>query len=490
MTRCTSLAVVAVLLALGSAKATPIAPDLAELSQALSDLGRLSSVPEAQTAAHALKDRFGLVSLAPDASNPAPPFVVGGAPLVEMVDLRLLLAQIAVQTGAKDHLALARAQNDGVHQVILLRGGYVTLPGLLALLAKSPAAAFVTSDAEGATLTRAIVVWPDAGLTLGPSDRLILSRADGSFVANLGWLNIDGATVRGTETANPREPTFRPFLLTAGRGSLTVADANFAHLGFGATQRFGGVSVDNAGLQPPGTPPVVRTSQFEDVTSLALISTKDAQITENRMKSGAILISHSTKATVAQNLLTDAPGQGIRISNGSSDAVVADNIVLGALAGIAVDQASLRVAVTGNVLAGQASSGIRLDKVDCVAVSGNLTALALGTGVSLSDTGRVAITGNAILENKGSGILLRDQRAKASVQITGNQIADNHEGLRGATAGAITLTGNDVERQLPRLFAGDLAPRTFEWLKARRALGAPEPMLANLSPVCPTGGNI
>ena len=93
-----------------------------------------------------------------------------------MVDKRLLLGQIAVQTGAKDHQVLARAQGDGAHQVILLRGGFVDLPGLLAAVARSPAAAFVTADADGVVLNRAIVIWPDAGLTLGPADTLILRQ--------------------------------------------------------------------------------------------------------------------------------------------------------------------------------------------------------------------------------------------------------------------------------------------------------------------------
>jgi hypothetical protein len=468
------------------ASATPV-PGLTE---ALSDLGRLATLAKAQSAADTLRQRFGLEAAAPAKPTPATPaFAVGGKPVVELVDMRLLLAQIAVQTGAKDHLALARAQDEGVHQVILLHGGFVTLAGLAALMATSPAAGFVSTDAQGTTLTRALVVWSDAGLRLGPDDVLNLSRADGSFLANLGWLDIQGATLRGTVADNVREPAFRPFLLTAGRGSLTIRDASFAHLGFGDTQRFGGVAVDTTGLQAPRMSPVVTASRFDDVTTLTLMGTTSVTITANRMDGGAILIAHALKARIAGNLLTEAAGQAIRVSNASSDVVVADNIVLGALAGISADQASQHVTVTGNVLGGQSTSGIRLDKVDCVQVSGNLMALGSGTGVSLSNTGRVAIAGNAILDNSGAGILLRDQRDKASVRISGNQIAGNHEGLRGATAGTLTFLGNDMEGQLPRLFAGDLAPRTIAWLEDRRTHG-PQALLTDPDPVCPAEGNI
>ena len=486
MTRTVCLALLAAVLIHSPVQATPV-PGLAE---ALSGMGRVASTTEAQSAAGALRQRFGLSApVLPATKTTIPAFVTSGTPVVELVDMRLLLAQIAVQTGAKDHLALARAQDEGVHQVILLRGGFVTLAGLATLMAASPAAGFVSTDAQGTTLTRALVVWPDAGLSLGPDDTLNLSRADGSFLANLGWLNIDGATVQGSEAANLREPAFRPFLLTAGHGSMTARDASFAHLGFGDTQRFGGVAVDTSGLLAPRTPAVVTGNRFQDVASLALIGTASATVTGNRMASGAILLAHSVKAQIAGNLLTESLGQAIRVSNASADAVVADNIVLGALAGITVDQASQSITLSGNVLGGQSTSGIRLDKVDCVQVTGNLTALGAGSGVSLSDTGRVVIAGNAIVDNSGAGILLRDQRGKASVRVSGNQIAGNHEGLRGATAGDVTVSGNDMERQLPRLFAGDLALRTIAWLEDRRDHG-PQVLLADSSPVCPPEGNI
>lgn len=476
----------------GSAGASPFLTGKPGLDAALAGIGGLPTLAEAQAAAAGLKDSLGLVSALPAAPQraPIPAFPATGTAVVEMVDMRLLLAQIAVQTGARDHLALARAQDPGAQQVILLRGGHVTLPGLLALIAKTPAAAFVSRTPEGVTLTRAIVLWPDAGLKLGAKDTLILSRADGAFLANFGRLDIQGAALRGTEAANTGEPAFRPFLLTAGRGSLTVSGARFAHLGFGDTQRFGGVAVDTSGLQPPLLASSVTASAFSDVATLALINTADARASGNWLSGGAILIAHAARTEVAGNLVSGAAEQAIRVSNGSTDARITDNILLGAQGGIAVDQASLRITLTGNVLSGQTSTGIRLDKVDCVRVSGNLMALGQGAGLSISKTGRVAVAGNVIVDNGGSGILLRDQQAKASVQITGNTIAGNHEGLRGATAGALTLSGNDMEGQLPRLFAGDLAPRTIAWLEDRRSRGAPQALLTDLSPVCPAEGSI
>ncbi len=471
------------------AQAAPMAADQPDLAGAIGSLKGALRLEDAQAAAQAMKMQFGLPGAAPLPGLPFDTFAVGGNPVVELVDLRLLLAQIAVQTGAKDHLALDKAQNDGPHQVILLRGGMVSLTGLLALIGASDAADFVTSGPQGVVFKRAVVVWPDAGLTLETADRVILSRADGSFLVNLGWLNIQGARIEGSASANRGAAEFRPFVLTAGRGSMTAAKATFAHLGFGQTPHFGGVAVVNSGLQPPRMPSAVRGSAFDDVMSLAFIHTDLGTLAANKMTDGAILVSHSSKAVVSDNLLVGGAGHAIRVSGGSVDAVVANNIVLGAVTGLSVDQSSARITLTGNVLSGQDSSAIRLDKVDCVQVFDNLAVQGAGAGVSLSNTGRVSLAGNAILGNAGSGILLRDQRERASVSITGNQIADNHEGLRGATAGFVFVTGNDMEGQLPRLFSGDLAPRTIGWLEERRDKGR-QRLLADRRSVCPARGRI
>ena len=152
-------------------------------------------------------------------------------------------------------------------------------------------------------------------MTLSSGENLILSRADGSFLANLGWLNIQGAAVRGSATTNLGAPAFRPFVLTAGQGSLTATDASFAHLGFGDAPRFGGVSVDNSGLRPPQTPPVIARSAFDDVKTIALISTRFATVSANTVTQGSLVISHSHNAFVAGNFVNGAETAALRITN-------------------------------------------------------------------------------------------------------------------------------------------------------------------------------
>lgn len=468
---------------------------LAQTAAADPDLDRAlaamaGSAEAAHMAAQSLKDGFGLTNV--DDAVPrrrAIAFALGGDAVIELVDMRLLLAQIAVRTGARDHLALERAQVAGVHEVILLRGGTVTLTQFQRLIAASDAADFVTTGPEGTTLTRALVIWADAGLSLRSGDSLILSRAQGSFLTNLGWLDIQGASVSASTPPNAGAPSFRPFVLTAGSGSMTVSDAHFAHLGFGDTPRFGGVAVDNSGLEPPQTPPVFRTSHFEDVATLALISTQFGAVTDNRLDASSILIANALGTRVKGNFLNAPPRAAIRITKASVTTRVADNVILGAPLGISVDQSSQHLIVSGNILAGQTSSAIRLTKVDCAEVTGNLALRGLGSGVALSATGRVAITDNVIMDNLGAGILLQGQAKTGKTQVTGNKIAYNHEGLRGASAGNLTLDGNDLQGQRPRLFAGDLAPRTIQWLEDRLRFG-PSRRAIDPSPICPTKGNI
>lgn len=471
--------------------ATAFAGDLgqADIARQIDVLAQSTTAAQARPQATALKEQFALAGSVPAPTQDLLPFVTGGSPVVEMVDMRLLLAHIAVQTGAKDHLILTRAQTTDPAQVILLRGGFVTWDGLQALIEKTPAADFVAREGDSLRLTRPLVIWGDAGLTLGPGDDAILDAAEGSFIANLGWLDMRGASLRGSDMANKGEPAFRPFVLTAGRGSLTISGASFAHLGFGETQRFGGVSVVKAGLQPALTPPVVQDSQFTDVSALALINTTGARVQGNRMTDGTVLIARSSRGVVADNLMTPSDGQALRVLAGSSQMMLRDNIVLGGEVGISVEAAGPGVTVIGNILTGQSQSGLRLVQTDCVTVTGNLLVLGAGHGIAISDTGHIAIERNVILGNAGAGIFLRGQDPSAHVRISGNQIAANREGLRGATAGRISLSGNDMEGQMPRLFGGDMAFRTIGWLEARRDLGHPTLLQTDIRPICPTEGN-
>lgn len=393
--------------------------------------------------------------------------------VIELVDIRLLLTQIAIQAGARDHHALLRAQGNRDRDVILLRGGSVALPDLFTLSRGTPAQDFVTRTPAGVMLTRPLAIWSDAGLTLAAADHLILDRPSGSFVANLGRLDINGGSIAGTIGANGGEADFRPFVLTAGRGGLTAQAADFRNLGFGSSPVFGGIAIVNNGLVLPGLSSIIADSDITDVATLALIGTTGAVLSGNRIAgsdAAAILISRAKDSKVSGNRLTALTGpQAIRVTAAASQVRIDSNFVSGtARMGILVDRESLDVTVTQNLISGSVTTGIGVDGANCILIGYNLVAGNGGTGISLTDTDEATVANNAILMNHGSGVLVRDQSPVALVRLTGNVLVANRDGLRGATPGNVRLRDNDLNGQMPRLFAGDLAPLTVGWLRKRR----------------------
>lgn len=403
-----------------------------------------------------------------------PDFRMTGGALVELVDLRLLLTQIAVQTGARDHQTLIRAQGDHERKVILLRGGAVSLSGFVDLAQGTPAAGFVTRTVEGVTLTRPLAIWSDAGLQLASDDALMLDGAAGSFVANLGWLDVSGGTLSGGELQNAAEQGFRPFVLTAGLGRLTAREASLQGLGFGDTPVFGGVSVVNTGLNLPPFPSRITDSTLIDVSALSVMGTEGVVISGNHIagaRGTALTVSRSRNAVIADNRLDGLSGpQGIRVTSASLGVAVLDNILTGGTrTGVLVDQDSAEITIARNLVVGAQSTGVSIGDSACVTIRDNLIARSGGTGVSIRKSAAVAIRQNAILFNKGAAVMIRDQDAQSIAHLSGNVLLGNREGLRGATPGLVVLVDNDLKGQLPRIFAGDLAPMMIDWLKRGQA---------------------
>lgn len=426
-------------------------------------------------AADAIMERLGMRR--PDLSFPPVPeveFAQTADATVEMVDMRLILAQIAVQSGARDHVVLTRAQGEGPHDVILLRGGFVGLDALFALSRGTLAEDAVIATPSGLSLTRPLAIWSDAGLSLASGQTMTLARDKGSFIISLGRFDLSGGIVIGTSAQNAAEPAFRPFVLTAGQGSLTARNAAFAHLGFGDVPAFGGLAVVNSGLIGAQSVSFVVQSAFADVNSLALVGTSGAILAGNEIvdASGpAIIVAGARESIIAQNDLSQLTGpQAIRISANAFDVQVTGNRIAGRFnLGMLIDGDSDTVRVAGNYVVGSESTGIAVDGVRCLQVEDNLIAASGGAGISLKASDAVDLRHNAILFNTGAGLLLRDQSMAAQVQVTHNTLIGNREGMRGATPGAPFIAGNDLRGQMPRIFTGDLTSHMVPWLRAQAA---------------------
>lgn len=400
------------------------------------------------------------------------PFVPDGKAVLELVDIRLLLTQIAIQTGARDHLALLRAQGDRDHDVILLRGGMADLNDLLALSKGGPAQDFIQTTADGIVLARPLAIWSDAGLGLATQDRLILDLASGSFLVNLGWLDIAGGHISGSSGHNSAEPGFRPFIMTAGQGTFTAHDAGFAALGFGSAAAFGGISVSNNGLVASSLPSSLTHSTLHDVGTVGFIGTKNAVIGQNHIAASAgtaVLVSAARNTIVASNQFALLSGpQAIRVTAESFAVQIVGNLLSGGpRMGILIDRDSEAITLADNLVTGSLKTGISVDTATCLTITGNLVASNGGAGINLADTDGTIAADNAILFNQGSGVLIRDQADTASVLLSGNVFIDNRDGLRGATPGHLELANNKLDGQIPRVFAGDLSRLTAAWLRDR-----------------------
>lgn len=460
------------------------------------EVGRLTdpgAAPTLAANAGAVMADVGLAwntTLAP--RDPVTPFVPDAGAVLELVDIRLILTQIAIQTGARDHVALVRAQGDRDHNVILLRGGFARFSDLLALSEGTPAQEFIKMGPRGLVLTRPLAIWSDAGLTLEASDHMILDQPSGSFVANLGWLNVSGGKISGSAAPNIAEPAFRPFVVTAGQGSFTGRDATFQALGFEDATVFGGLAVANNGLVASVMASVLLGSTLYDVGTVGLIGTTGAVVAGNWMASSsgaAVQISGSTDATVASNRLSALSGaQAIRVTASSAIRIDGNLMTGGARTGILIDRESRNVIVAHNLVASTVTTGISVDKSTCVTLMNNLVAANGGSGINLRDTDAVEVTDNAILFNGGSGVMVRDQADAALVRVAGNVFIGNRVGLRGATPGNLLLSDNKLDGQIARMFAGDLSPLTAEWLRNREI--APTRSGQALSPApCANQGN-
>lgn len=394
-----------------------------------------------------------------------PPFPEGPAPVVATGKLQLGLSQLAIHAGTNGHIALVRAQN-GRGDAIFLQSGFTDL-ATLARLATEQGIDGIAIDGQTVTLTRPLVLWMGAGLHLNPGDTLRLSGKDGAFLLNFGRLDSESATIETT-----RDNDFRPFLLTAGQGTLRLEGTKLNGLGFARSDTFGGVAVLSRGLFRPDHPPLIRNSTFTDTGLLFLAGSDGAWIEGNTFlspRTGGLTLSATRSATVTANLIHAAQGSAaLRLRDGATDTRITGNLILNSLrTGIMGEGNLTNITLAGNAIAGSGGVGLLLRRADCLRVSGNLIAANGAAGIKLVETARATLARNAILHNSGSGLTIQTQPPGARTDLSANFLMSNRDGLSGAGLGPVTLEGDDLTGQLPRLFSGEFAQYLPAYLTAR-----------------------
>ncbi len=374
-------------------------------------------------------------------------------------DSRFALASLSQVYGGKSNLAVLQASAVNGTDAIEVESGVLTLSQLRSLMTNR----FVGREIDsGADLLRVpLVIGADATLRLGPGDVLKLSRSDGAFIVSYGRIEIFGAEISATAEPSGANEEFAPFIASVGSGSVHFSEATLKHLGFGSTEKFSGLSIVAYPTMRPARGTVIENTRFEDMVTVTVVGVPNAILRDNRffdMRRNPLLLSHAPNAVVAGNLFTgNSPTNAVRVSNGSGGTRVTGNIILeGSRAGLLISSGSDNVSVNGNLIWRRNGGGVKLQGVTCGRVEENVILDDRQKGVEVRNSTDAFVHRNKIIGNKNAGVWVSGQKKGEVTYITDNLLRENGSGLATAAGAAITLKGNDLSNQFPRLLDGDI----------------------------------
>ncbi|MDB5665878.1 right-handed parallel beta-helix repeat-containing protein, partial [Cypionkella sp.] len=364
-------------------------------------------------------------------------------------------------------LRVQQAQH-GSKDGIFLSAGVITLQDLAAIAQQQGIAGITLNDGV-VTLTKPLVIWLGAALVIRPGDVLEMHAADGAFLLNFGQLDLRGATLRSDVAVTAPESQYRPFVLTSGSGQVYAESNQFYGLGMAGMGPFAGFVVSTQGLFASTTVSMLHANRFEDLGGVAMIGTKGAQITQNAFlasRGSALTLSQLVEgAALGNTIYATKAGPGLRVTARSQDMLIAGNLVLsGQGNGVQLDGGITGITLRGNAVLDNAETGLAAKSAECLSVQSNVIAANGAAGLRLSKTGYAQIIGNAVVANEGSAIAVGGQLSKARLDLSGNLMAQNQIGLSGAQLTRVTMRGNDLTAQLPRLFDGEFAQHQAAFL--------------------------
>lgn len=356
---------------------------------------------------------------------------------------------------------------------IYLEKGAATIDGLIE--ARTPG---ISRAQGGVVLTRPLVIWPDASLQLSEGETLYLSREDGAYLLAFGEMSVEGATIASTTSHNPRVSQFAPFVAVAGQGVFRSNHARFVGLGAvsdrdaGQADSMSGLSISAGLLYRPDQASRILNSRFDDVHLVAVSGVQDTVVSGNDFAgqyAGGLKVEDSPRALVSGNRMT-TPGlyAAMHLRNLSEARIERNTIASAKGKGILIDGASRSLKIDGNVVASAAGVGIELRGTTCSDLTSNLVLASGGNGIELSRTGDIEARRNVALFNGAAGVAMSSQVPGSKLALADNLIGRNREGVRGAGLSDLTLEGNRLPSQMPRLLGGELGLNQTAWLAARK----------------------
>jgi poly(beta-D-mannuronate) C5 epimerase len=392
-------------------------------------------------------------------------------PQLSLVPIDLVLAQFISSSDRGLHDTLRAAQNADNPQVVMLERGTATLSQLARMVEQSNFASAITRNAKDIVAHLPIAVWQDATLVIESGDRLVLDRAAGAFLLNAGRLIASGATITGSEVANPRQENFRPFVLVALSGNAEIEAVRFEDLGFPQHSATTGVSFTKGGLYPTRAPSFIRDSAFRRTGSLTILNAQSMKVQNNRfiaLEGPAILVHGGHELELAQNVVAGTRNShGIKITSGADNVTLTGNVIVDSNSnGVFVDAQTSNLSLQGNLIAANRKTAIGIVESACTTITGNALVGNVQKGVSLALSPNAMISGNVIAGNGGAGIAISEQPSEGTTALRQNTFLDNQVGISGVSSATIDFDGNDFKGQTPRLLAGELVQYTSLLLKS------------------------
>ena len=177
------------------------------------------------------------------------------------------------------------------------------------------------------------------------------------------------------------------------------------------------------------------------------ITTGAIRVDRNVISGGSAIGVHakSTEGVkITNNTISDTRNEGIKVTDGSTSALVQNNTITGGTNGVEVNGGSAHT-ISSNTVNNSRSDAIVVNNADNSKVSSNTVTGAGDNGVSVSGSDYVTVSGNTITDAVNNGVVVTNSSYAAIT--SGNTISGGKTGVRLANSDYADVIGNTISGQ-------------------------------------------
>lgn len=360
---------------------------------------------------------------------------------------------------------------------IYLQSGNATLDTLAAAISATEHPTALVRNGDRFFASMPVVVLQGATLTMAEGDRLILGRAEGSYLLSLGRVEMEKAQVEAGPGRHPDFEGFRPFIAGLGQDSVVINDSTLTGLGYGPWLYSAGLFVSGRGILSVGSAHSMSGNQFIDLTGVVLSRLDGVDIRNTLVdtpRGTGFALRGIDRGIVEDLLVTNSRGShALHISAAQGLSLQQISLENGQGKGLRIDDDSTGLSFNNMTIAGFDGSGATIGQgADCLMFEQTNITDNDGAGLAMRAAGTAILSHTLIARNDGPGLLIENQRKDTLVLVTDSTFSNNRMGLRAAGVTALRLHANDLSDQRPRLLSGDLNTMTPAYLEASARGGA------------------